>query len=95
MSNPQRQPWVVHFTWKLLHNDEGTLSLIRNNPFPSEPPTYIRVNYYLYAFEQPGKENVWTRTYIGEWLSPVSVDTPGLKEFIIANNWNLYEKNNL
>jgi len=37
-SRYEREPWMINFVWKLLNNDEGTLSLIANNPFPDEPP---------------------------------------------------------
>ncbi len=26
MATPGDYPWTVHFVWKLLHNDPGTLS---------------------------------------------------------------------
>ena len=72
--------------WKLLHNDQGTLSLIAYNPFPDEPPKYIRVEFYKYEFANPWKEDaVWKRTYLGIWLPPLSKDTQGLREFIEAN----------
>jgi len=38
MATPDDEPWMVHFVWKLLHNDPGALSLIASNPFPAAPP---------------------------------------------------------
>ena len=38
MASPAEYPWTLHFVWKLLHNDRGTLSLLANNPFPDAPP---------------------------------------------------------
>src|SRR6266480_2169027 len=42
MASPAEYPWTLHFVWKLLHNDRGTLSLLANNPFPNAPPHYVR-----------------------------------------------------
>ncbi len=87
MSIPEREPWLVHFVWKLLNNDPHTLRLIENNPFEDKPPTFIRIQLYQYEFLDPWKnEGVWRRTLIGTWLPPVSLETPGFKEFI-KNKW--------
>src|SRR5438874_1077068 len=34
MASPAEYPWTLHFVWKLLHNDPGTLSLLASTPFP-------------------------------------------------------------
>src|SRR6185369_5488796 len=46
MASWREYPWTIHFTWKLLHNDPGTLSLLANNPFPDGPPRYVRAELY-------------------------------------------------
>lgn len=93
MATPNRYPFVPHLVWKLLHNDEDAISLIASNPFPDEPPKIIRVELYRYEFLPPGHESgaVWERQRIGEWLPPLSVDTPGLRGFISGNRWNTYD----
>lgn len=93
MSSPDREPWLIHFVWKLLHNDKGALSLISKNPFPDAPPTFIRIQYYKYEFIEPWKRKehngaVWKREYIGPWLPPLSRDTPELRTFIQEYGWN-------
>jgi len=90
-SNYQREPWMMHFVWKLLHNDPGTLSLIDSNPFPDDPPNFIRIEFYRYEFLEPGSDAVWKRSYLGRWLNPVSKDTSGFSGFIRANKWEMYE----
>jgi len=89
MSKPEYHPWLIHLIWQFLHNDPGALSLIAHNPFPDEPPRFIRVDRYQYSFVPPGDTSgaVWNRTYLGQWLPPLSQDTPELVEFIRANNW--------
>ena len=91
-SAPEREPWLIHFIWKLLHNDKDTLSLIANNPFPDNLPKYIKIEFYKYEFAKPGTGKVWNRTYVGQWLPPISTETKGLRDFIKANRWELYDK---
>ena len=75
MSTPDEYPWTLHLVWKLLHNDPALLSLLAPNPFPNEPPRYVRARLYLYRFAPPGNRNKgvwWERTLIGEWIPPLS-----------------------
>src|SRR5205814_2345455 len=74
MASPAEYPWTLHFVWKLLHNDSGTLSLLANNPFPVSPPHYIRARLYRYRFAPPGDPAWWKREPIGEWLPALSID---------------------
>ena len=89
MSTPEQYPWTLHFVWKLLHNDPGTISLIANNPFPDRPPAYIRAQYYRYQFSPPGSTDGswWNRTLEGSWLPPLSADNAGFRQFLRAYGW--------
>jgi hypothetical protein len=76
MGTPNEYLWTLHFVWKLLHNDPGTLSLLANDPFPGQPPRYIRARLYRYQFAPRGNPQGawWTRELIGDWLPPLSAD---------------------
>jgi hypothetical protein len=87
MSSPAEYPWTLHFVWRLLHNDPGTLSLLANNPFPNEPPHYIRARLYRYRFAPPGDPAWWKRELIGEWLPAFSVDDPRFRSILEAMDW--------
>ena len=93
MGPPEGAPWVIHVIWKLLHNDPGALSLLANNPFPKNPPAFIRVEYYRYHFVEPwdASSQVWRRERVGAWLPPLAVQTPGLRDFIVKNKWEPFE----
>jgi hypothetical protein len=84
MEPPEENPWAIHLIWKLLHNDEGALSLLAGNPFPEGPPTFIRAQLYDYQFAPPGGREVWRRKLIGSWLPPLSTDDPRLRRFLSA-----------
>ena len=89
MSTPQQAPWTIHFVWKLLHNDPGTLGLLANNPFPDAPPHAIRATLYRYEFAPfDDPENAWwKRQEVGPWLPPLGRDDPRLGAFLDAFGW--------
>jgi hypothetical protein len=89
MSRPERYPWTLHLVWKLLHNDEATLRLLAPSPFPEAPPRFIRAAYFRYEFAPSGNPDGawWTRTYLGDWLPPLSADDPRLRRALIAYGW--------
>jgi len=94
MQSPQYNPWLLHFIWKLLDNDKDALTLLADNPFPSAPPKYIRVQFYRYQFTKPLDESnksgaIWNRTYIGQWLAPLSKSNSAFKQYIEANRWKV------
>ena len=74
MSTADEYPWTENLVWKLLHNDATALSLFADNPFPNQPPRYIRAVLYRYSFAKPGnsQKSFWTRERIGLWLPPMS-----------------------
>jgi hypothetical protein len=89
MATPRDYPWTVHFAWKLLHNDPGTLSLLANNPFSSQPPRYIRALLYRYRFTRPAEADGswWKRERLGVWLPAISADQPEIPRFLAAYGW--------
>jgi hypothetical protein len=90
MSSYQQYPWTLHFVWKLLHNDPGTLSLLANNPFPGQPPRYIRAQLYRYKFAKPGNAAgmYWERELIGPWLPPLAASDPVWQEVQRTYGWS-------
>jgi hypothetical protein len=87
MESPNEHPWLVHFIWKLLENDEGALSLLANRPFPSAPPKFIRAELYRYRFAPPGSPATWIRERIRSWLPPLSAKDEGFRRFIRDSGW--------
>jgi len=87
MASPEEYPWTLHFAWKLLHNDAGTLSLLANNPFPNAPPHYIRARLYRYRFAPIGEKAWWKSEPIGEWLPALSTDNSEFRRLLEAMDW--------
>ena len=69
------ESWLAPFLVRLLEGDRATLALIRHNPFPSNPPTYVRARLYLYRFttwrQRRESGNWWVRSLAGELVPPV------------------------
>ncbi len=89
MSTPDQYPWTYHLIWKLLHNDPGAVSLFAANPFPKQPPRYIRAVLYRFKFAKPGNAQRlwWTREKIGPWIPANSVNDPALVGFLRQVGW--------
>ncbi len=89
MATPNQYPWTLHFMWKLLHGDRGTLSLLASDPFPGAPPRWIRASYYQYEFAPRGDPSHawWKRRRVGDWLPPLSAGDPLLQQIARARGW--------
>ena len=89
MTSPDHYPFVRHLVWKLLHNDPQALGLFANNPFPDEPPRYVRAVLYRYRFARPGNPDGkwWIRERIGVWLPASSVNDPQLVSYLEERGW--------
>ena len=89
MSTPDDYPWTLHLVWKLLHNNRGALSLFRDNPFPNNPPRYVRAVLYQYAFRDPANSKGfwWNRKELSLWLPPLSANDPRLMEMLRQAGW--------
>ena len=77
LSNYRRTPWFGKFIEKLLLSSPEVLGLLLENPFPDDPPRYIRAKLYDYKFTDwetnRGQGDWWQRTEKGLYLSIVSL----------------------
>jgi len=77
MASPDEHPWFVAFVVKLLEGDPATLGLLRTNPFPGDPPHFVRALYYRYRFTTPDERRLsgdwWTRELEGVYFGPVAL----------------------
>lgn len=66
---PAHIPWFYEFLQALLKNSPPVLALLENNPFPEQPPNFIRVDAYRYRFtdwqERAATGHWWTREPLG------------------------------
>jgi hypothetical protein len=75
MGDPFGHPWFLPLLVKLLEGDRATLKLLRHNPFPEGPPTYIRARFYRYRFttwpERRATGHWWHRDLQGDYVPPI------------------------
>ncbi len=58
----EENPWFVAFLRRLLEGSPAVLRLLEHNPFPSEPPRFVRTTIYDYRFADAA-----TRQRTGAW----------------------------
>jgi len=73
----QDNPWFGNFCLQLLEGSPEVLGLLEKNPFPNQPPRYIRATVYDYRFtgfaERGQSEDWWWREAAREYLPVVSL----------------------
>lgn len=89
MYSAEDYPWTLHLVYKLLHNDPLATGLFAQNPFPRNPPRYIRAVLYRYRFAKAGNaQGAWyTREQLAIWLPPLSANDPRLLAFLKREGW--------
>ena len=77
LSPAYAQGWFMPFLAKLMRNDRPMLALLHKNPFPGQPPRYVRARLYRYRFatraERKQSGVFWVRSYVGEYVPPVTL----------------------
>lgn len=71
-------PWFVHFLVRLLEGSPDVLALLAKNPFPAEPPRYVRAVLYDYRFTRRADRTAawWRREPRGLYCPPLSLQQP-------------------
>lgn len=74
--------WFLRFVKRLLAGDREILRLMGKNPFPEQPPAFVRALFYRYRYsdwrEKRESGAWWKRQLLGIYLQPVS--TQALKD---------------
>jgi lipase maturation factor 1 len=77
LGNYQQNPWFENFCRRLLQGSPEVLALLDKNPFPKQPPRYLRAEFYDYRFTSAAERHAtgawWRREFVGEYLPPVSL----------------------
>jgi hypothetical protein len=69
-------PWFIHLLQRLLEGAPEVLQLFERNPFPSQPPRYVRAVLYRYHFTHFGEGSAWwNREQLGIYIGPASLKT--------------------
>jgi hypothetical protein len=64
--------WIHDFIQRLLEGSPDVLALLEHNPFPGQPPRFVRARLELYRFASPALKQAtgqwWTREPVGLYL---------------------------
>jgi hypothetical protein len=84
----ENEPWLVHLVWQLLDGEPTPKPLLFRDPFPVDPPRWIRAGIWRYRFSTSRQGGAWwTRERVGEFLPPVSLEHPGIREYVSGYHW--------
>ncbi len=68
LDDPERVPWFSRFLARLLENEPSVTALLKTNPFPDKPPTYVRAQFYDYTYagsDELAAGRWWDRRLLG------------------------------
>ena len=70
--------WLPALVKAMLRNDQHILRLLRHNPFPDEPPHYVRARLLRYRYsdrEEYRRTGAWwVRAPVSDFIPPVSLE---------------------
>jgi len=77
LSDARQNPWFFGLMQRLLEGAPDVMRLLGKNPFPDQPPRYVRAELYRYRFatwaEHEKTGAWWQRQDLREYLSTVSL----------------------
>ena len=77
--SPYRNPWFGDLLYRLLQGAPPVLALLADNPFPGEPPKWVRATLYQYRFTTPAERaatgDCWVRKWLGPYVPPLSLES--------------------
>lgn len=77
LGSPRQNQWFVRMAIRLLEDDPRVTELLAYNPFPDQPPRYIRATLYDYHFTSAEERKAtgawWKREERGEYLPAISL----------------------
>jgi hypothetical protein len=83
MPGAPTDPWFIHLVAKLLEGDRDARWLLAPGAFMERPPHAMRARYYRYQMTGWGESTgYWKRTFVGEYLPPMTRDDPDLQEYV-------------
>ena len=68
--------WFLQFEHRLLAGSPEVIALLRENPFPDQPPRFVRARLYLYRFTSWGSADWWARDDQGLFCPPIETKPP-------------------
>lgn len=88
MPGAARPRWLVQLVAELLDGDARARGLLAGGAFEDRPPRWVRARLYRYQLTRPGEPGWWRRTFVREYLPPLSAGSPALGDALAeAPEW--------
>jgi predicted DCC family thiol-disulfide oxidoreductase YuxK len=75
--SPYRNLWFGDLLYALLKGSPPVVALLGKNPFPEQPPDWVRAMLYQYRFTVPAERaatgDCWTRKRLGPYVAPLNL----------------------
>jgi len=72
----ERSPWLMNLLYRIIEGRPEVMALLEGNPFPGEPPVYLRALLYKYTFSEPEQlkqeHRWWNRELQGLYCPVIS-----------------------
>ena len=80
LGNRTHSPWVERLLVRLLEGSPEVLALMADDPFPRDPPRYVRALLYDYRFSSTAERDRsgqwWTRNLLGTYYPSAQLTAP-------------------
>jgi hypothetical protein len=76
LSRFEQEDWYQRFCMRLLEGSPDVAALLAVNPFPQQPPRFVRGVLYQYHFADPARHRGgewWVREKLGSYSPVVSL----------------------
>jgi len=81
--SPFRNLWFGDLLYRLLEGAPSVVALLADNPFPDEPPMWVRATLYHYRFTTPEERattgDCWVREPLGPYVPPLRLEVWGTR----------------
>jgi hypothetical protein len=78
LGTPEQNPWFIRLAICLLEGKPDVIRLFAHDPFPNQPPRYVRAILYRYRFTTAKEHRQtgawWKRQELREYLPAVSLE---------------------
>jgi hypothetical protein len=87
LSNCANNPWLIRLQEQLLQGSPTARSFFREDPFPAEPPRFVRTRSFDYRFtgfsEWRATGAWWTRRELGPYCPPLTLERGQLRRAVL------------
>lgn len=68
------EPWLANLAVRLLQGTPEVLELLEKNPFPQNPPRFLKMDLYRYQYTDWNQAGWWKRSFVKTYAGPMSLN---------------------